>query len=127
MAVQGSQFYETRRAAVRALPPAHFDVLSGRQREVIELRFLAEPPNTVRGIAARFGVSEARVDQIQVAALQRLGVARQSRVRALVCRSCSHERVAHLGSRSMRGHGALAPRGRCQVPGCACGEYVHAG
>lgn len=46
--------------------------LSGREREVIELRFLSEDPPTLREVGARWGVSRERARQIEAVARQKI-------------------------------------------------------
>jgi RNA polymerase sigma-32 factor len=46
--------------------------LSGREREVIELRYLSDDPPTLREVGARWGVSRERARQIEAAAREKL-------------------------------------------------------
>jgi hypothetical protein len=47
--------------------------LRDRYRLVIELRFLTEPPSTLKQVGARLGVSYQRAGQLQAGALWRVG------------------------------------------------------
>lgn len=46
--------------------------LSGREREIIELRYLSEDPPTLREVGARWGVSRERARQIEAVAREKL-------------------------------------------------------
>ena len=57
------------RSALGALPP--------EQRTVVELRYLREPPASLREVAAELGVSEERVKVLERTALEQLSLERE--------------------------------------------------
>jgi RNA polymerase sigma-32 factor len=53
------------------------EVLSARERDIFEARFLSEPSVRLEDLATRYGVSRERVRQIEVRAFEK--------IRAAVC------------------------------------------
>jgi RNA polymerase primary sigma factor len=53
------------------------DALPDLERKVVELRYLTEPPLTLRAVAEELGISGDRVKQIEICALERLALERE--------------------------------------------------
>ncbi|HWQ24611.1 MAG TPA: sigma-70 family RNA polymerase sigma factor [Gaiellaceae bacterium] len=67
--VEVSLLADALRSAVRALPED--------ERRVVELRYLAQPPLSLRAVAAELGVSEERARALERSALERLALERE--------------------------------------------------
>lgn len=119
--MRGSAVYRERAPVVAALRE-HFGVLRPREREVMTLRYCSGmAPPTLDVIAARLGVTRARVQQLEFTALLRLG-ADIHRDRVVVrCAGCNHARVAHHYQSAHRA------REQCNAPMCPCERFTGQG
>jgi RNA polymerase sigma-32 factor len=66
--VEGRLFREDRSAALDEA----LTILSPREREIIQLRYLSDEPMTLRDVGARFGISRERARQIEAVAKEKL-------------------------------------------------------
>lgn len=120
--MRGSAVFR-QRAPIVARLRQHFGLLRPREREMMGLRYgSGDLAPTLDVIAARMGVTRARVQQLEFTALLRLG-AEIDRSRVVIRCVCGHAKIAHHYARERR------RREHCCVPvadalmGCPCNGF----